>query len=80
MQLRPGGFRPGDPCPDLLTQEEAIRYLRLDTIEIRNPGETLDRYRKQGVLRGTHGQQAGLLPAARAGRVPQGRSTDAKPR
>jgi hypothetical protein len=50
---RHGGFRPGDPCPDLFTEEEAIRYLRLDTIDIKNPGETLERYRKQGVLRGT---------------------------
>ena len=30
-------FRPGDPCPDLLTEEEAIRYLRLDLIDIKNP-------------------------------------------
>jgi hypothetical protein len=22
------GFRPGDPCPDLLTEEQAVRYLR----------------------------------------------------
>src|SRR4051794_18837302 len=50
---RPAGFQPGDPCPDLLTEEEAIRYLRLDTIDIKNPGETLERYRKQGTLRGT---------------------------
>jgi len=42
------------PCPELLTEEEAIRYLRLDTIRgLRNPGETLARYRAVGLLRGT---------------------------
>lgn len=48
---------PGEPpiiCPELLTEEEAIRYLRLDTIRgLRNPGETLARYRAMGMLRGT---------------------------
>jgi len=39
---------------ELLTEEEAIRYLRLDTIEgLRNPKETLARYRAMGMLRGT---------------------------
>lgn len=48
----PGG--PPLPCPELLTEEEAIRYLRLDTIVgLRNPGETLARYRANGMLRGT---------------------------
>lgn len=36
-----GPILPGDPpipCPELLTEEEAIRYLRLDTIEgLSNP-------------------------------------------
>jgi len=41
------------PCPTLLTEEEAIRYLRLDTVDIKNPGETLRRYREEGKLRGT---------------------------
>jgi hypothetical protein len=55
LSLVPGrtAFRPGDPCPDLLTAEEAIRYLRLDTMGIKNPGETLARYRKEGHLKGT---------------------------
>jgi hypothetical protein len=47
---------PGNPlqlCPELLTEEEAIRYLRLDTIKIDDPKGTLRRYREQGVLRGT---------------------------
>lgn len=44
---------PAIPCPDLLTEEEAIRYLRLDIIDIENPGDTLRRYRKLGLIRGT---------------------------
>jgi hypothetical protein len=47
------GFRPGDACPNLLTEEEAARYLRLDAVRIENPLETLRRYRKTGLLRGT---------------------------
>ncbi len=50
--LLPG--QPPSPCPELLTEEEAIRYLRLDTIAgLRNPKETLARYRAMGQLRGT---------------------------
>lgn len=45
---------PPSPCPELMTEEEAIRYLRLDTIRgLRNPKETLARYRATGLLRGT---------------------------
>lgn len=45
---------PPFPCPDLLTESEAVRYLRLDTINgLRNPSETLARYRAMGLLRGT---------------------------
>ena len=45
--------RRGDfmPCPELLTEEEAIRYLRLDINGPKNPGGTLKYYRDQGVLR-----------------------------
>jgi hypothetical protein len=50
---RPAGFQPGEPSPDLLTEEEAIRYLRLHEIAIKNPEETLRRYRREGHLRGT---------------------------
>ncbi len=45
-----GGFT---PCPELLTEEEAIRYLRLDGIGIENPTNTLRYYRKKGLLRAT---------------------------
>ena len=47
---------PGDPpqpCPELLTEDEAIRYLRLDTVNIADPAATLRRYREQRKLRGT---------------------------
>ena len=47
---------PGDPprpCPELLTEAEAIVYLRLDTIDVKHPEETLRRYRERGLLRGT---------------------------
>lgn len=49
-------FLPGDPpqlCPELLTEEEAIRYLRLDVIDIEDPAGTLRYYRKKGLLRAT---------------------------
>jgi hypothetical protein len=41
------------PCPELLTEEEAIRFLRLDQISIQNPAITLKYYRKKGLLRAT---------------------------
>lgn len=44
---------PPVPCPAVLTAEEAVRYLRLDTVDIKNPLETLERYRAGGLLRGT---------------------------
>lgn len=45
-----GGFT---PCPELLTEEEAIRFLRLDGISIEDPANTLRYYRKKGLLRAT---------------------------
>ena len=51
--FQPDFYRLGDPCPYLLTEDEAIRYLRLDTIEIAKPQETLRRYRDLGLLRAT---------------------------
>lgn len=51
LQYREG---PPIPCPDLLTEEEAVRYLRLNTIAgLKNPTQTLARYRAAGLLRGT---------------------------
>jgi len=45
-----GGF---GPCPEVLTEEEAIRYLRLDIDGPKNPANTLQYYRERGKLRGT---------------------------
>jgi Helix-turn-helix domain len=51
-----GRFTPVGPpqlCPELLTEAEAVRYLRLDEIDVAHPEETLRRYRKLGHIRGT---------------------------
>jgi hypothetical protein len=45
-----GGFT---PCPELLTEEDTIRFLRLDSIGVENPANTLRYYRKKGLLRAT---------------------------
>jgi len=45
-----GGFT---ACPELLTEEEAIRFLRLDGINTENPANTLRYYRKKGLLQAT---------------------------
>jgi len=45
-----GGFQ---PCPSLLTEEEAIRYLRLDTVGHKHPERTLKHYRDRRLLRPT---------------------------
>ena len=45
-----GGFT---PCPEVLTEEEAIRYLRLDVGGPKNPVGTLRYYRFRGKLKGT---------------------------
>ena len=45
-----GGY---GPWPELLTEAEAIRYLRLDTLELQNPADTLRYYRNKRVLRAT---------------------------
>jgi hypothetical protein len=41
------------PCPELLTEAEAIRYLRLDLEGPSKPSLTLRYYREQGLLRAT---------------------------
>jgi len=45
-----GYFPDGKPVPDLLTTEEAIRYLRLDTDDLVNPEQTLRYYRNKRML------------------------------
>lgn len=41
------------PCPELLTEQEAIRFLRLDSVKIEDPANTLKYYRQKGFLRAT---------------------------
>lgn len=41
------------PCPELLTADEAIRYLRLDDTKVADPERTLRYYREKWGLRGT---------------------------
>lgn len=52
----PLAILPGDwpgLCPELLTEDEAIRYLRLDVDGPKKPKLTLRYYREKGLLRGT---------------------------
>jgi hypothetical protein len=44
-----GGFV---PCPELLTEDEAVRYLRLDVNGPQNPSGTLKYYRDKSLLHG----------------------------
>ena len=56
MPVLPVVYLPGDPprpCPEVLTEEEAVRYLRLDLIDVKDPTDTLRYYRNKGLLRGT---------------------------
>ena len=39
--------------PDLLTEDEAIKFLRLDVAGPANPKNTLRYYRNRGLLKGT---------------------------
>ena len=41
------------PCPEVLTEEEAIRFLRLDIDGPKRPERTLQYYREKGLLRAT---------------------------
>ena len=43
---------PPEPCPELLTSEEAVRYLRLNVNGHKRPDKTLRYYREKGKLRG----------------------------
>jgi hypothetical protein len=45
-----GGY---ELCPPLLTEAQAIRYLRLDTLKVKSPAKTLKYYRAQGYLKAT---------------------------
>ncbi len=39
--------------PELLTEDEAINYLRLDLTGVRDPARTLRYYREKGLLKAT---------------------------
>ena len=41
------------PCPELLTEQEAVWFLRLDVDGPENPGKTLAYYRNKKLLRAT---------------------------
>ena len=45
-----GGFM---PCPKLLTEAEAVLYLRLDTLGRKDPTKTLQYYREKHLLHAT---------------------------
>jgi len=53
MSVLPDGNGDLFPCPELLTEEEAIRYLRLDIDGPAKPSLTLRYYREKGLLRAT---------------------------
>ena len=46
-------YVPPEPCPELLTAAEAIRYLRLDETNVADPERTLRYYREKWGLRAT---------------------------
>ena len=43
----------GSPVPELLTEQELLKFLRLDTNGPANPSETLKYYWDEGLLRAT---------------------------
>lgn len=38
------------PCPEVMTESELVRFLRLRELNIANPANTLRYYREKGVL------------------------------
>ena len=42
----------GTPAPEVMTQQEAIHFLRLDEANLKNPATTLQYYRDKGDLTG----------------------------
>lgn len=49
----PDGAGGWTPCPTLLTEAEAIRYLRLDLLGRKGPNKTLQYYRERGLIKAT---------------------------
>ena len=53
LSVLPRGDGTWEPCPELLTETEAIRYLRLDIEGPAKPMLTLRYYREKGLLKAT---------------------------
>lgn len=53
ISILPGPDGQWQLCPELLTEQEAVRFLRLDIDGPRKPSKTLRYYREIGLLRGT---------------------------
>ena len=53
IYIGPSYMPDGSPVPDLLTEEEAIKFLRLDQNGLKNPKNTLKYYRDEGLLKAT---------------------------
>ena len=53
ISILPGQDGTARPCPELLTEREAVQFLRLDVEGPDNPAKTLQYYRERGLLRGT---------------------------
>lgn len=58
----PDGNGGVQPAPELMTESEAVRFLRLDTIALKHPSATLRRYRDAGQLRAVQVSRAILYP------------------
>lgn len=43
----------GMPCPEVMLEEELIKFLRLKELGVKNPHNTLKYYREQGKLKPT---------------------------
>ena len=53
LAVLPDGSGGCAPCPNLLTEEEAVRYLRLDTLGRKDSAKTLQYYRERGLIKPT---------------------------
>ena len=55
-------FADGKHVPDLLTESEAVKYLRLNALGLKHPDATLRRYRDAGVLKAVQVGKQILFP------------------
>jgi len=54
------------PCPEVMTETELIRFLRLEEVGCKNPSNTLRYYRGIGLLRATQISHRNLYTRAAA--------------